>query len=99
MTETIRAVTSNLRPVAMAAAVSLIVCGVFLTVIESRNNDRLYRNQIEACERGQKLRTTVHEALVLAEEAMGMKELAREFARLDGSVWPLTPCVEIVKHP
>lgn len=99
MKVTARDVVHAVSPLVMAAAVSLIVCGAFLTAIESRANEKLYRNQISSCERGQAIRTVIHEALLIAEEAMGENPVAHEFARLDGSVWPLTPCVELIERP
>lgn len=99
MTVTVREVVAAVRPAVMAAATALIVCGAFLTAIESRANDKLYRNPISSCERGQAIRTVIHEALLIAEEAMGENPIAHEFARLDGSVWPLTPCVELIERP
>lgn len=99
MTVTVREVVAAVRPAVMAAATALIVCGVFLTAIESRANERLYLNQIASCERGHAVRTVIHEALVIAKQAVTDPVAAERFARLDAEVWPLTPCVELIQRP
>ncbi len=102
----VAAVLSHVRPVVMAAATSLIICGLFLWGIEARNNHRLYENQIESCKRGQILRSVVHEFLVAAEAARrttpidpGDTKTANEYRRLDEMIWPLRPCSKIVQRP
>lgn len=104
--ERIAAVMTHVRPGVMAAAVALIVCGLFLWGFEARNNDRLYENQIESCIRGQKVRTVLHAFLVAAEEARrtppleaGDLKVADEYRRLDVLIWPLQPCSAIVRRP
>jgi len=99
VTITVHEVLLAVRPVVMAAATALIVCGVFLTAIESRANDKLYRNQIASCERGHVTRTVIHEALVIASESVSDPKAAGRFARLDATIWPLTPCVELIERP
>jgi len=90
----------------MAAAVSLIVCGLFLWGVETRNNRALYENQIESCERGATLRTVIHEFLIAAERARRIPPLepgdlktANEYRRLDSQIWPLQLCSVIVRRP
>ncbi len=106
MSEGVAAVLAHVRPVVMAAATSLIICGLFLWGLEARNNHRLYENQIASCERGQVLRSVVHEFLVAAEDARrhppidaGDLKTANEYRRLNRLIWPLQPCSKIVHKP
>lgn len=104
--ERIAAVMAHISPIVMAAATALVVCGLFLWVLEARNNDKLYENQIESCERGQTVRTVLHAFLAAAEKARRMPpleagdlETAEEYHRLDVRIWPLKPCSAIVRRP
>lgn len=100
MRVTAHEVVAAIRPVVMAAAVALVVCGVFLTVIESRANDRLYRNQLASCEGTNAVREVIHEALLIAQDAVGGNPAVEaEFARLDGRVWPPALCSQIIERP
>ena len=65
-----------------------------------------YDADIDACHRGDKLRTVIHEFLSAAEKARrsppvepGDLEAAAEYARLDSQIWPLTPCEILIPAP
>ena len=94
------------REFVVALATSIVVTGLLLGVYEDNRNEELYRNQIEACERGTAIREVLHEFLQAAITARKTEPIdpgdlaaAEAYQRQDNRIWPIKPCTELIAKP